>query len=260
MEWGTYSMTTFSNRAFISCSITRTCWGATSVDKTPMNPNCIWYPFYIAYRTQWDVFGRSFHAVKNSTMGTSLSRLVSGFVCICAVRTTSWSSEPAGSACADRYTQWDIFGRSCHAVKNSTRGTSLSRLVSGFLCICAVRNDILKRWTGRKRLSWPPRYPPQRGRASRCHYVSRWTLGYALAGDHCALKHTRWQGWQTGPLRTSKSFSVTACQAGRTLQQADTQAHVTVMRWCLSSSTPILVGYGGLHSHWLATAVHWFVF
>ncbi len=29
-------MAIFSNRAFISCSINRTCWGATSVDKTPM--------------------------------------------------------------------------------------------------------------------------------------------------------------------------------------------------------------------------------
>ncbi len=100
-------MAPFSNRAFISSSITRTCWGATSVDKTPMNlggrdPNCIWYFFSIVCKTQWGIFGRSFHAVKNSTWGTSLSRLVSGFVCICAVRMTSWSSEPAGSVWADR--------------------------------------------------------------------------------------------------------------------------------------------------------------
>ncbi len=27
---------------------------------------------------------------------------------------------------------------------------------------------------------------------------------YALAGDCCDLKHTRWQGWQTSPLRISK--------------------------------------------------------
>ncbi len=59
----------FSNRASTSCSITRTCWGATSVENTPINlggrdPNCIWYPFSIVCRTQQDIFGRSFHAVK----------------------------------------------------------------------------------------------------------------------------------------------------------------------------------------------------
>ncbi len=100
-------MAPFSNRAFISCSNTRTCWWATSVDKTPMNlggrdPNCIWYPFSIVCRTQWDIFGRSFHAIKHSTIGTSLSRLVSGFVCIYAVRMMSWSSELTGSVWADR--------------------------------------------------------------------------------------------------------------------------------------------------------------
>ncbi len=31
------------------------------------------------------------------------------------------------------------------------------------------------------------------------HYVSGWTLRYALARDRCALRHTRWQGWQTSP-------------------------------------------------------------
>ncbi len=69
MEWGTYYMAPFSNRAFTSFSITRTCWGATSVENTPINlggrdPNCIWYPFSIVCRTQRDIFGRSFHAVK----------------------------------------------------------------------------------------------------------------------------------------------------------------------------------------------------
>ncbi len=69
MEWGTYYMAPFSNRAFTSCSITRTCWGATSVENTPINlggqhPNCIWYPFSIVCRTQRDIFGRSFHAAK----------------------------------------------------------------------------------------------------------------------------------------------------------------------------------------------------
>ncbi len=107
MEWGTYSMASFSNRAFTSCSITRTCWGATSVDNTPMNlggrdPNCIWYPFSIVCRTQRDIFGRSFHAAKNYTRGTSLSRLVSGFICICVDRTTSWNGEPAGCVWIDR--------------------------------------------------------------------------------------------------------------------------------------------------------------
>ncbi len=57
--------------------------------------------FLIVCRTQWDIFGRSFYAAKNYTRGTSLSRLVSGLVCICALRTTSWSSEPAGGVCAD---------------------------------------------------------------------------------------------------------------------------------------------------------------
>ncbi len=37
LEWGTYFMAPFSNRAFTSCSITRTCWGATLVDNTPIN-------------------------------------------------------------------------------------------------------------------------------------------------------------------------------------------------------------------------------
>ncbi len=55
------------NRAFTSGSITRTCWGATS--NPPINlggrePNCIDTLFSIVCRTQQDIFGRSFHAVK----------------------------------------------------------------------------------------------------------------------------------------------------------------------------------------------------
>ncbi len=35
-------------------------------------------------------------------------------------------------------------------------------------------------------------------------HVSGWTLRYALAGDWSTLKHTRWQSWQNGLLRTPK--------------------------------------------------------
>ncbi len=66
------------------------------------DPNCIWYPFSIVCRTQWDIFGRSSHAAKNYTRGTSLSRLVSGFICICVDRTTSWNGEPTGCVWTDR--------------------------------------------------------------------------------------------------------------------------------------------------------------
>ncbi len=42
-----------------------------------------------------------FPRCQNSTRGTSLSRLVSGFISSCAVRTTSWNGEPAGSVWTD---------------------------------------------------------------------------------------------------------------------------------------------------------------
>ncbi len=93
MEWGTYSMAPFSNRALISCSITRTCWGATLVKNTP-----IFYNLQDPTRYIWQKFPRC----QNSTRGTSLSRLVSGFICSCAVRTTFWNGEPTGSVWTDR--------------------------------------------------------------------------------------------------------------------------------------------------------------
>ncbi len=40
--------------------------------------------------------------------------------------------------------------------------------------------------------------------APQGHYVSGWTLRYALAGDRRTLKHTRWRGWQNGLPRTPK--------------------------------------------------------
>ncbi len=49
LEWGTYSMAPFSNRAFTSCSITRTCWGATLGGKHPHKS------FFIVCRTQPDI-------------------------------------------------------------------------------------------------------------------------------------------------------------------------------------------------------------
>ncbi len=155
LEWGTYYMAPFSNRAFTSCSITRTCWGATLVENTPINlggrhPNCIWYPFSIVCRTQRDIFGRSFHAAK---ILLEVQPVETGF----------------------------------------------------WICmqLCS-QNDILKRRTDRKPLNWPLWNTPRRGWASQGHYVSGWTLRYALAGDRCTLKYTRWQGWQNGPLRTPK--------------------------------------------------------
>ncbi len=51
-------MAPFSKRGFTSCSITRTCWGATLVKNTPINS------FSIICRTQRDIFVRSFHVVK----------------------------------------------------------------------------------------------------------------------------------------------------------------------------------------------------
>ncbi len=92
MEWGTYSMAPFSNRALISCSITRTCWGATLVKNTP-----IFYNLQDPTRYIWQKFPRC----QNSTRGISLSRLVSGFICSCAVRTTFWNGEPTGSIWTD---------------------------------------------------------------------------------------------------------------------------------------------------------------
>ncbi len=60
---GRYSMALFSNRAFTSCSITRTCWEASLVENTPINlggrdPNCIDTLLSIIGRTQQDIFGR----------------------------------------------------------------------------------------------------------------------------------------------------------------------------------------------------------
>ncbi len=51
-------MAPFSNRAFTSCSITRTCWGATLVENTPINP------FIYSLQDPTRYIGRSFHAVK----------------------------------------------------------------------------------------------------------------------------------------------------------------------------------------------------
>ncbi len=107
MEWGTYSMAPFSNRAFISCSITRTCWGATLVENTPINlggrdPNCIdIVNFFYSLQDPTRYIWLKIPGCQNSTWGTSLSRLVSGFICSCAVRATSWNGEPTGSIWTD---------------------------------------------------------------------------------------------------------------------------------------------------------------
>ncbi len=82
-----------------SCSITRSCSGPTRVVNTPLNrggyaPNLILNPRSTVCRTHWDTFGRSFHAAKKITKGTSLLRLASG-----VLRTTSLvpsSGDPAG--------------------------------------------------------------------------------------------------------------------------------------------------------------------
>ncbi len=90
---------------------------------------------------------------------------------------------------------WQKFPR----CQNSTRGTSLSRLVSGFICSCAVRTTF---WNGKPTGSvWTDHSETLLGGGGhpKGHYVSGWTLRYALARDRCALRHTKWQGWQTGP-------------------------------------------------------------
>ncbi len=82
-----------------SCSITRSCSGPTRVVNTPLNrggcaPNLILNPRSTVRKTHWDTFGRSFHAAKKITKGTSLLRLASG-----VLRTTSLvpsSGDPAG--------------------------------------------------------------------------------------------------------------------------------------------------------------------
>ncbi len=61
LDWGTYYMAPFSNKAFTSCSITRTCWGGHLGGKHPNKPGwprpeLYWYPFSIVCRTQWDIF------------------------------------------------------------------------------------------------------------------------------------------------------------------------------------------------------------
>ncbi len=114
---------------------------------------------------------------------------------------------------------WQKFPR----CQNSTRGTSLSRLISGCICSCAVRTTFWNSepsgtvWTDRS----------ERGRTSQGRYVSRWTLRYALAGDRCALKDTRWQGWQNGPLKTPEG-----------------DGHCKT--WCW----PLHFGGGGWDPHW----------
>ncbi len=91
MEWGTYSMAPFSPlKLFFSCFITS--WGATLVKNTP-----IFYNLQDLTRYIW----QKFPCCQNSTRGTSLSRLVSGFICSCAVRTTFWNGEPTGSVWTD---------------------------------------------------------------------------------------------------------------------------------------------------------------
>ncbi len=93
-------MAPFSNRALNYCSITRTCWGATSVENTHINlggrdANCIDTLFqYFAGPNK--IYWQKFPCCQISTRGASLSRLVSGFICSCAVRTTSNRQDASG--------------------------------------------------------------------------------------------------------------------------------------------------------------------
>ncbi len=86
-------------------------------------------------------------------------------------------------------------------------------------------NDILKWWTGRMRLNWPLWNPPRRRRASQGHYVSGWTLRYALAGDRCTLKHTRWQGSRSAAPEIWDQFLECSCLFSWFLKSLDNRIH-----------------------------------
>ncbi len=102
-------MASFRKRLSNSCSITRACSGPTRVGNTPLNrggrdPNWILYPLSTVCRTHWDSFGRSFHAARKCTKGTSLSRLASGV--LWTTSSVLWSGGPAGngqSSCSKHF-------------------------------------------------------------------------------------------------------------------------------------------------------------
>ncbi len=135
MEWGTYSMTPSLTELSLLVPLPEPAGGHlgenTSINLGWARPRLYWYPFSIVCRTQWEIFGRSFHAVKILL------------------------EVPA----------------------------SRDSLVSGFICSCASQNDVLKRQTERNRLNWPLWNPPRRGRASQRPLRFRWALRYALTGD-----------------------------------------------------------------------------
>ncbi len=102
-------MASFRKRLSNSCSITRACSGPTRVGNTPLNRggrdlNWILYPLSTVCRTHWDSFGRSFHAARKCTKGTSLSRLASGV--LWTTSSVLWSGGPAGngwSSCSKHF-------------------------------------------------------------------------------------------------------------------------------------------------------------
>ncbi len=100
-------------------------------------------PFIYSLQDPTRCIWQTFPRCQNSSRGSSLSRLVSGFICSCAVRTTSWNGEPKGSVWTDR--SETLLGGARHP-------TATTFPVD--LDICA----------------------------------------------RCALKHTGWQGWQNGLL------------------------------------------------------------
>ncbi len=59
-------------------------------------------PFFYSLQDPTRYIWQKFPRCPDSTWGTSLSRLVSGLICSCAVRTMSWNGKPKGSVWTDR--------------------------------------------------------------------------------------------------------------------------------------------------------------
>ncbi len=124
----------FLKRVSTSCSITRACSGPTRVGNTLLNrggrdPNWILYPLSTVCRTHWDTFGRSFHAARKSTKGTSLPRLASGV--LWTTSSVPWSGGPAGnsrSSCSKHFLEVVSFSGPLHfqaEAEKETRWRSL---------------------------------------------------------------------------------------------------------------------------------------
>ncbi len=107
MEWGTYSMTPSLTELSLLVPLPEPAGGPPRWKHLHKpgraRPRLYWYPFSIVCRTQWEIFGRSFHAVKILLeVPASRDSLVSGFICSCAVRMTFWNGKPRGTVWTDR--------------------------------------------------------------------------------------------------------------------------------------------------------------